>query len=88
MLVFDEVITGFRHALGGYQQLCGVTPYLTTLGKAIKSASVPAIRSAARSAASKSALPVESVTPFPSKAGRPARRGSGASRSRRPARSC
>ncbi|MYY09728.1 aminotransferase class III-fold pyridoxal phosphate-dependent enzyme [Streptomyces sp. SID4919] len=35
VLVFDEVITGFRHALGGWQQLSGVTPDLTTLGKAI-----------------------------------------------------
>ncbi len=35
LLVFDEVITGFRHDLGGYQALCGVTPDLTTLGKAI-----------------------------------------------------
>ncbi|MFJ6215878.1 aspartate aminotransferase family protein [Streptomyces sp. NPDC092296] len=35
VLVFDEVITGFRHALGGYQSLCGVTPDLTTMGKAI-----------------------------------------------------
>ena len=35
MLIFDEVITGFRHALGGYQQLSGVTPDLTTLGKAM-----------------------------------------------------
>ncbi|GMA94777.1 hypothetical protein GCM10025881_16010 [Pseudolysinimonas kribbensis] len=26
VLIFDEVITGFRHALGGYQELCGVTP--------------------------------------------------------------
>ena len=34
-LVFDEVITGFRHHLGGYQAICGVTPDLTTLGKAI-----------------------------------------------------
>jgi glutamate-1-semialdehyde 2,1-aminomutase len=33
VLIFDEVITGFRHALGGYQQLCGVTPDLTTFGK-------------------------------------------------------
>ena len=29
VLVFDEVITGFRHALGGYQSICGVTPDLT-----------------------------------------------------------
>ena len=35
VLIFDEVITGFRHALGGYQSICGVTPDLTTLGKAI-----------------------------------------------------
>ena len=35
VLVFDEVITGFRHGLGGYQAVCGVTPDLTTLGKAM-----------------------------------------------------
>jgi glutamate-1-semialdehyde 2,1-aminomutase len=35
VLVFDEVITGFRHALGGYQSICGVRPDLTTMGKAI-----------------------------------------------------
>lgn len=35
ILVFDEVITGFRHDLGGYQKLSGVTPDLTTLGKAM-----------------------------------------------------
>jgi glutamate-1-semialdehyde 2,1-aminomutase len=35
VLIFDEVITGFRHGLGGYQALCGVSPDLTTLGKAI-----------------------------------------------------
>lgn len=35
VLVFDEVITGFRHALGGYQKIAGVTPDLTTLGKAM-----------------------------------------------------
>ncbi|MFI6879062.1 aspartate aminotransferase family protein [Streptomyces sp. NPDC050400] len=35
VLVFDEVITGFRHDLGGWQAICGVTPDLTTLGKAI-----------------------------------------------------
>ena len=33
VLIFDEVITGFRHALGGYQQVCGVMPDLTTFGK-------------------------------------------------------
>jgi glutamate-1-semialdehyde 2,1-aminomutase len=35
VLVFDEVITGFRHGLGGYQEVAGVTPDLTTLGKAM-----------------------------------------------------
>jgi len=35
VLVFDEVITGFRHSLGGYQKVAGVTPDLTTLGKAM-----------------------------------------------------
>lgn len=33
LLIFDEVITGFRHALGGYQEICGVQPDLTTFGK-------------------------------------------------------
>jgi glutamate-1-semialdehyde 2,1-aminomutase len=35
VLIFDEVITGFRHHLGGYQAICGVTPDLTALGKAM-----------------------------------------------------
>jgi glutamate-1-semialdehyde 2,1-aminomutase len=35
VLIFDEVKTGFRHALGGYQSLAGVCPDLTTFGKAI-----------------------------------------------------
>lgn len=34
LLIFDEVITGFRHALGGYQSICGITPDLATFGKA------------------------------------------------------
>jgi glutamate-1-semialdehyde 2,1-aminomutase len=33
VLIFDEVMTGFRVALGGAQQLYGVRPDLTTLGK-------------------------------------------------------
>jgi glutamate-1-semialdehyde 2,1-aminomutase len=33
LLIFDEVITGFRVARGGAQQLLGVTPDLTILGK-------------------------------------------------------
>ncbi len=35
VLIFDEVVTGFRHGLGCYQKLAGVTPDLTTLGKAM-----------------------------------------------------
>jgi glutamate-1-semialdehyde 2,1-aminomutase len=35
LLIFDEVITGFRHALGGYQSICGVTPDLSTFAKAM-----------------------------------------------------
>src|SRR5262249_36253207 len=35
LLVFDEVITGFRVALGGAQALYGVRPDLTCLGKII-----------------------------------------------------
>jgi glutamate-1-semialdehyde 2,1-aminomutase len=35
VLIFDEVISGFRHGLGGYQAVAGVLPDLTTFGKAI-----------------------------------------------------
>jgi len=35
LLIFDEVMTGFRVALGGAQARYGVTPDLTTLGKII-----------------------------------------------------
>jgi glutamate-1-semialdehyde 2,1-aminomutase len=35
ILIFDEVITGFRHGLGGYQKIAGVNPDLTTFGKAM-----------------------------------------------------
>ena len=35
ILIFDEVMTGFRVALGGAQSLYGVMPDLTTLGKVI-----------------------------------------------------
>ena len=34
-LIFDEVVTGFRHDLGGYQAISGVTPDLSTFAKAI-----------------------------------------------------
>ena len=35
LLIFDEVMTGFRVARGGVQERMGVTPDLTTLGKII-----------------------------------------------------
>ncbi len=35
LLIFDEVMTGFRLARGGYQELCGIAPDLTALGKVI-----------------------------------------------------
>jgi glutamate-1-semialdehyde 2,1-aminomutase len=35
VLIFDEVMTGFRLAKGGYQQRCGIVPDMTTLGKII-----------------------------------------------------
>ena len=35
LLIFDEVMTGFRVGLGGAQQLYGIVPDLTTLGKVI-----------------------------------------------------
>jgi glutamate-1-semialdehyde 2,1-aminomutase len=35
LLIFDEVMTGFRVARGGYQALCGIKPDLTAMGKVI-----------------------------------------------------
>lgn len=35
LLIYDEVITGFRHHLGGYQAVAGVLPDLCTFGKAM-----------------------------------------------------
>jgi glutamate-1-semialdehyde 2,1-aminomutase len=35
LLIFDEVMTGFRLSPSGYQGICGVKPDLTTLGKII-----------------------------------------------------
>jgi len=35
VLIFDEVITGFRHGLGGYQAIAGVTPDVSTFAKAM-----------------------------------------------------
>src|SRR5205085_7174177 len=35
VLIFDEVMTGFRVARGGYQERSGIAPDLTALGKVI-----------------------------------------------------
>jgi len=35
LLIFDEVITGFRFAFGGYQNMIGIKPDITCLGKII-----------------------------------------------------
>ncbi len=35
LLIFDEVITGFRSSYGGYQDIAGIKPDLTTLGKIV-----------------------------------------------------
>lgn len=35
LLIFDEIVTGFRFSYGGAQELYGVTPDITTLGKII-----------------------------------------------------
>ncbi len=35
LLVFDEVMTGFRVAWGGYQVVCGIQPDVTCLGKVV-----------------------------------------------------
>jgi glutamate-1-semialdehyde 2,1-aminomutase len=35
LLIFDEVMTGFRLAKGGAQEIYGITPDLTTFGKII-----------------------------------------------------
>jgi glutamate-1-semialdehyde 2,1-aminomutase len=41
VLIFDEVITGFRVGLGGAQALLGVVPDLTILGKALSGGALP-----------------------------------------------
>ena len=35
LLIFDEVKTGFRHAVGGYQSICEICPDLSIFGKAV-----------------------------------------------------
>ena len=35
VLIFDEIVSGFRSSIGGAQKKFGITPDLTTLGKAM-----------------------------------------------------
>jgi glutamate-1-semialdehyde 2,1-aminomutase len=35
LLIFDEIVTGFRHGLGGMQKIEGITPDLSIVGKAM-----------------------------------------------------
>src|SRR5262249_9989420 len=48
VLIFDEVITGFRIAYGGAQEVYGVTPDLTCLGKVIGGGVPPSAPAGAR----------------------------------------
>lgn len=41
VLIFDEMITGFRVGLGGAQKLFNITPDITTLGKAMAGGALP-----------------------------------------------
>lgn len=41
VLIFDEIITGYRAGLGGAQDMLGVTPHLATFGKALGGGSMP-----------------------------------------------
>ena len=35
LLIFDEIVTGFRHGLGGMQKIAGVSPDVSAFGKAM-----------------------------------------------------
>jgi glutamate-1-semialdehyde 2,1-aminomutase len=48
LLIFDEVMCGFRVALGGAQELYGIKPDLTALGKVIGGGMPVAASAAAR----------------------------------------
>ena len=66
LLVFDEVKTGFRHHLGGYQSIAGVTPDMTALGKALGNGyTIAAVRPSRRrcpSCQSRSTPPASSLS--------------------------
>lgn len=60
VLIFDEVMTGFRVAAGGAQELFGITPDMTTLGK-ILGAGLPVGAYGGRTDIMKSVSPVGAV---------------------------
>jgi glutamate-1-semialdehyde aminotransferase len=41
LLIFDEIITGVRFGLGGAQRMLGVTPHISTFGKAFSGGAMP-----------------------------------------------
>jgi glutamate-1-semialdehyde 2,1-aminomutase len=60
LLIFDEVMTGFRLAAGGAQQLYGITPDMTCLGKII-GGGLPAAAYGGRAAVMDAVAPVGPV---------------------------
>ena len=79
LLVFDEVITGFRVARGGAQERFGVTPDLTVLGK-IVGGGLPAAAFGGRAELMERLAPVGDVYQAGTLSGQPARDGRRASR--------
>jgi len=64
VLIFDEVKTGFRHALGGYSALCGVLPDLVVYGKAIANGFPLAVVGGQRQFMDQAAHPDPAQRPF------------------------
>ena len=64
LLIFDEVITGFRVARGGAQELYGVDPDLTVLGKVL-GGGLPAAAFAGPRAAMERIAPAATASGFP-----------------------
>ena len=79
LLVFDEVITGFRVARGGAQELYGVTPDLTILGK-IAGGGLPLAAFGGRAEVMDELAPAGAGLPGRNALREPARHGGGARR--------
>jgi glutamate-1-semialdehyde 2,1-aminomutase len=82
LLVFDEVMTGFRVARGGAQELYGVTPDLTILGK-IVGGGLPAAAFGGRTELMERLAPVGDVYQAGTLSGNPLATAAGASVLRR-----